>query len=301
MKKEKKLLTPAGIIALAALPLLASCVKDTLYNTPHPDTGAVVVTADFSGRSADSQLPGTYVLRIDDTEQSVSGTTNTFGTLMTPGTHTLLIYNHPDDITVSGTTATVNTLTDGTLHPTPASLFSGTQSLTVVADDTLRVTQAMAQRTRSLTFRLDLSEDDAQRLVSVSSTLSGVTSTVNLSTGEVNQSVSGTVIPVFELMEETDAETRASTSQWYLEATVILVGIVGSVPQNLTLTLTLDTGHEETISSDLSDTLSDFNNGSGTGKDALELDGDLELPIETVTSGSITNWTTVENEAFDIH
>ena len=37
------------IAAAAILPLLfTSCIKDDLYNTPHPDKGALMVSPDFS-------------------------------------------------------------------------------------------------------------------------------------------------------------------------------------------------------------------------------------------------------------
>ena len=36
--------------AAAGLLLTASCVKDTLYDTPHPDYGKIAVTADWSAR-----------------------------------------------------------------------------------------------------------------------------------------------------------------------------------------------------------------------------------------------------------
>ena len=35
---------------MAAAVLLSSCVKDTLYDTPHPDYGKIAVTADWSAR-----------------------------------------------------------------------------------------------------------------------------------------------------------------------------------------------------------------------------------------------------------
>ena len=37
------------MMGMAAAVLLSSCVKDTLYDTPHPDYGKIAVTADWSG------------------------------------------------------------------------------------------------------------------------------------------------------------------------------------------------------------------------------------------------------------
>ena len=38
------------MMGMAATVLLSSCVKDTLYDTPHPDYGKIAVTADWSAR-----------------------------------------------------------------------------------------------------------------------------------------------------------------------------------------------------------------------------------------------------------
>ena len=40
--------------------ILTSCVKDDLYDTPHPDRGAVVVTTDWSGKSTEADIPQAY-------------------------------------------------------------------------------------------------------------------------------------------------------------------------------------------------------------------------------------------------
>ena len=39
-----------NMMGMAAAVLLSSCVKDTLYDTPHPDYGKIAVTADWSAR-----------------------------------------------------------------------------------------------------------------------------------------------------------------------------------------------------------------------------------------------------------
>ena len=49
---------------VASVVSLSSCVKDDLYNTPHPDKGAVEVTTDWTGRSSDAVVPADYILRI---------------------------------------------------------------------------------------------------------------------------------------------------------------------------------------------------------------------------------------------
>ena len=55
------------ILAAAAAALLAaSCVKDTLYNTPHPDHGKIAVTADWSARGEGIDIPATWTVTMGD-------------------------------------------------------------------------------------------------------------------------------------------------------------------------------------------------------------------------------------------
>lgn len=98
---------------------LSGCGKDDRYNTLHPDQGAVVVTTDWSDRSSDAVLPDRYVLRIGDMEQEVSGEMNVFNALFYPGRQDLQVFHWAEGITIDENTATVNTLTDGTLDPMP--------------------------------------------------------------------------------------------------------------------------------------------------------------------------------------
>ena len=48
-----------NMMGMAAAVLLSSCVKDTLFDTPHPDKGAVTIS--LTGLSADDN----YVLDMD--------------------------------------------------------------------------------------------------------------------------------------------------------------------------------------------------------------------------------------------
>lgn len=101
------------LILALVVPQLASCVKDDLYNTPHPDKGAVRVTTDWSGASSDAVLPQGYIRRIGTEEQAASGTCNAFNTVFEPGRKELLVYNQAEVITVTGTAApiTIQTVT----------------------------------------------------------------------------------------------------------------------------------------------------------------------------------------------
>lgn len=277
------------IFALTVLQLVG-CVKDELYNTPHPDKGAVQVTTDWTGRSLDAVLPTDYILRIGNEEQAVKGETNAFKSMFLPGTQSLLIYHQAEGITINGTTATVNTLEDGTLNPMPGFLFSASKELEIQKDDTLKVNAKMVQHIRTLALTLTLNPGDEQRIAGTSATLTGIVPSVDLSTGSVTPTEGKTVVPIFTLGTD-DGETRA-TGNPVLTASLRLLGVMTGEKQELTLAVALTNGTVQTIVTDLSEALKDF--GSGR-MEPLELDATLTLPAEAEISATISDWNIVNN------
>lgn len=277
------------IFALTVLQLMG-CVKDDLYNTPHPDKGAVQVTTDWSGRTSDATLPTDYLLRIGSEEQTVKGETNTFKSLFLPGTQSLLVYHQAEGITINGTTATVNTLEDGTLNPMPGFLFSAAKELNIQKDDTLKVTVSMTQHIRTLALTLTLNPGDEQRIAGTTATLTGIAPSVDLSTGSVAATEGKTVVPIFTSGTD-DGETRA-TGNPVLAASLRLLGVMTGEKQELTLAVVLTNGTVQTIVTDLSEALKDF--GSGR-MEPLELDATLTLPAEAEISATISDWNIVNN------
>ena len=115
------------ILAAAAAALLAaSCVKDTLYNTPHPDHGKIAVTADWSARGEGIDIPATWTVTMGDYTGTETSATHAPDHLFAPGSYTLAVWNPAEGITVSGTTATVapasgNQTTGAFIDNTPGS------------------------------------------------------------------------------------------------------------------------------------------------------------------------------------
>lgn len=283
-------------IFVSLLLLSASCVKDDLHNTPHPDKGAVKVTTDWTGRSSDAVVPDSYVLRTGGNEQTVSGETNAVNTLFAPGRQELLVYHRTEGISIDGNIATVNTRADGTLEPMPGFLFSATKELDIVADDTVRVTIPMQQHIRTLTLLLNLKPGEELRIGSITATLTGIASSIDLTTGTVQTTGGKTVVPAFTVGTN-DGKTRTAGDP-VLMATVRLLGVVTGEKQMLTLVITLTDGYVQTISTDLTEMLKHFGQ---TGMEPLKLDGTLELPVAAGLGGTISDWTVVDNGNIDIH
>nr|WP_240050227.1 FimB/Mfa2 family fimbrial subunit [Bacteroides salyersiae] len=193
------------------------------------------------------------------------------------------MYNSPDGFSITTDDATVNKATDGnTLLPTPGALFTGAAEFTAVADDTLGCVIPVVQRTRSLLFRLTVTDGAPERIASLSGTLSGVAGSIRLATGEL--SGAGSVIPAF---------TRSGAE---ITASLNLLGMTGT--QRLTLLLTFTDGLTQTIESDLTEQLAHFNDSHT----ALEVSGTLKTPtaIQPGTS-TITDWQVQEEKDITIN
>lgn len=287
-----KLLHTAGL-AIFAIALMTGCVKDELYNTPHPDRGAVRITTGWTGHSSDAVLPDSYILRVGSEEQTVNSETNTFQSLLLPGRQSLLVYHSTDGITIDGTTATVNLLADGTLHPQPGYLFSASKELDIAADDTLKVTVQMQQHIRSLVLTLKLNPGDEQRIAGTAATLTGIAPSVNLVTGSI-AAAGKTVAPLFAPGADTD-QTRAAGNS-ILSASLRLLGVMQGEKQLLTIAVSLTNGTVQTIITDLTEALKNFGSGE---MEPLGLDAALTLPADTEagaeTSATISDWNPVNN------
>ena len=259
------------IFALATLQL-NGCAKDDRHNTPHPDRGAVRITTDWSGRSSDASVPGSHTLRIGEESQEVTAETNTFKSLLAPGSYRLLAYNTPEGVSVTGNTATVDTKDDGTLTPQPGYLFSAGKELDVAADDTLKVTLPMQQHIRSLTLTLQLAEGDKERIAGTSATLTGIAHSLDLITGEQTTGQTGqTVSPEFRISTVTPTRAEGKPA---LAALLRLMGVITGERQTLTLTVSLKDGSVQALVTALTDLLTGF----GGTMEALRLDALLNLP-----------------------
>ncbi len=281
---------PVAIFAVAMS--LTSCVKDDLYDTPHPSKGVIIVTTDWSGKDAEANIPQAYTLRIGEKEQSVSATTNVFDALLAPDSYGLTIYNTPEGISINGNTATVDGISDVTraassIEPQPDYLFASYQEINVTADDTLRITAPMRQLVRSLNLELTATEGDYNRVQSATATLDGVATAVDITTGT---------------LADTPAQTTTAFTQDGGTFTLHfrLLGIVPTAVQTLTVSILFTDGHTQTVVSDLTGQLDGFNSG-GTATVPVKLTGDLRLHVEAGFSATITDWQQADGGNTDAH
>lgn len=277
------------ILTLALLFTLGSCVKNELHDTPHPDTGKVTVTADWTDRGDGVDIPAEWTVTMGDYTGTETGATHSPDYLFTPGSYTLAVYNPTDGITVSGTTAAVAAADGGFIANTPGWLFTSVQEVAIEADTDYELTAVMHQQVRQLTLVIEPTGDAADRIESIVGTLSGAAGTLNFATG-----THGTSSEVE--LRFTKITSGDDAGKW--TATVRLLGIAGDV-QRLTATLTYTDGNPQptSLNSDLTAALDDFNNDKTT---SLTLGGTLaETPDEAGFTGEITGWETVDGGGVD--
>lgn len=276
------------ILTLALLLTLGGCVKDELHDTPHPDTGKVTVTADWTDRGEGVDIPASWHIVMGDYTGTETGATHSPDYLFNPGSYTLAAYNIPEGITVSGTTATVAAV-GSFITGIPGWLFTSVQEVEIEADTDYSLTAVMHQQVRELTLVIEPTGDAAERIESIEGTLSGAAGTLDFATG-----THGTPSEVeLHFTKITDGD---DAGKW--TATVRLLGIAGDA-QRLTATLTYTDGNptDTSLESDLTAALNGFNDGKTA---PLTLGGTIaETPGEAGFTGEITDWETVDGGGVD--
>lgn len=277
------------MLTLALLLTLGGCVKDELHDTPHPDTGSIAVTADWTGRGEGVDIPAEWTVTMGGYTGTETGATHSPDYLFNPGSYTLAVYNPADGITVSGMTAAVAAADGGCIVNTPGWFFTSVQEVAIAADTDYSLTAVMHQQVRELTLVIEPTGDAADRIESIGGTLSGAAGTLDFATG-THGTPSEVKLHFTKITEGDDA------GKW--TATVRLLGIAGDA-QRLTATLTYTDGNPQPTSliSDLTAALDGFNDGKTA---PLTLGGTLaETPAEAGFTGEITGWETVDSGNVD--
>ena len=274
-----------AVICLVISLLLPSCVKLELFNTAHPDKGAVVVEPDWSDALAESTVPQAYFVRVDNIECELSGKSACFPELLTPGTYNLLVYNSVDGIDISGTIAKVQK-ENGFLRPQPDYLFSALKEMTVTADDTLLVEVPMVRRLCPITLNFSLLGKNAGKVAAIEASLDGIAGSVDLQSGEVGMESNAVKL---DIVEKNTADGIIHEMQCRV------VGVCEGKPQTLTITLTMDGGYVCKVTSDLTS----FLKGLNVSMKPIVLEGEVEAPVDGSFSATIEDWETASEENID--
>lgn len=273
---------------MAALSL-TGCVKDELFDTPHPGKGSITVTADWSARGEGIATPESWNLSMGDYHGTETTATHTPDHLFEPGSYSLVAWNPATDISVSGTTASVTSTADGCISGDPGWLFTSVQEVTIEADRDHAFTAAMQQQVRQLTLTIRLTGDAAERVEGISGRLSGVAGTMDFASDTYGA-------PSSVALNFTKITQGENAGAW--TATVRLLGITGE-SQQLTggITYAGDNLPSTPIASDMTALLAGLNDNNTV---PLGLACDLETPTQAGVTATIIDWEVQEEVNADI-
>ena len=268
-----------SLLAAALLLAATSCVKDELHDTPHPDTGRIAVTVNWNDRGEDVGIPAEWTVTMGGYTGTETGATHTPDYLFAPGSYTLAAYNTPENITISGTIATVakahGDAADLFISNAPGWLFTSVQEASIEADTDHELTAAMHQQVRQLTLVIEPTGDAKDRIESIEGHLSGAAGTMDFATGTYG-AASDVALHFTRITEGDDAGT-----------------------QTLTATLTYSNGNPQPteLESDLTAALADFNADKTV---PLTLGGTIaETPTEAGVEADIMDWETIDGGGVD--
>lgn len=276
------------VAIFAAVMSLTSCVKDDLYDTPHPNHGKVAVTADWSGRGDGIAVPDKWTVHIGDYSGEETGATHAPDYLFTPGEYAIIACNPATDITVGGTTASVASVggKSGFINNAPGILFTYMQNVAIEKDKEYAFTAAMRQQVGRLTLVIEPTGDAADRIEKIEGSLSGAAGTMDFAT-DIYGAPSEVALHFTRITEGADV------GKWTV--TVWLLGTAGT-EQKLSATITYAGGNPQptALESDLTAALKDFN---GNKTEPLTLGGSVvETPTEAGVTTEITDWDKVEGD-----
>lgn len=307
--KTKTIITSLVCVAL----LLAACeVNDPIYNTPHPGKGTVILSADWSARGEATDIPAAYTAEAENAATLLTSTVPTpLNGAFPPGDMEVLAYNLPTGISLNGGIATINSTTSATtggttsaatstppsalLIPDAGILFSGTVTVHVVADDTVRTTVALHQRMRRVNFTLTIPKGDPERITAIEARLDGVAASIDLRTGETTGDAASVALPFIRKGNQLTAEAwiagiPAPAGQNIGQQTGQNTGQNAAAPpaQQIVTTLTFTDGNRIETTADLSDLFRNFNADKLT---PFHIAGSLYAPVGMEPGGTIIDWT----------
>ena len=181
-----------------AVLLLAACdVKDPLFNTSHPDYEIVTLTVQWSGIGEGLGVPESYTIKAGNYTATLTGVTNKLDYLFEPGDYRFYVYNTPERITMNNTVASViapaviptdagSTTSDNPerfVYDAPGWLFTSVLDATLTADTEHILAAPMQQQVRQLTLIIEPTGGMADKIESITATLSGVAGTLDIANG----------------------------------------------------------------------------------------------------------------------
>lgn len=251
--------------------LLLTVISCTRVDLEDPLKGKMTLVTDWSKRTSGIEQPASYMVIINNQTLNYTQATNILPELEA-GNYHIYIYNSPDKISITGTTATIATTGD-LVDPLPGWLFTATTETTYADFKEETITVVMQQHVRQLTITLTVKEGDPERIASTSATLTGIANSLDYESN-MHSGTNLSIAPSF------------SRDGNKLTATVRLLGMANET-KKLIFDITFTDGKTQHIESDVSAQLVNFNQNKHV---PLTISGNLNTPEESGFAATITGW-----------
>ncbi len=266
----KKILT----IILTSV-ILCSCYKSDIYNTIHPGAGKLHIFLQNPTINEDYSAPTDYIVNYNGEDHTITVNKEYISEDLDPNTYMVYVYNDPQYITLDSAIATVKTTNDIVEH-LPGHLFFGFKKVKVSADSISQTDFNILQITRALKFKFAISNGNPNRIVSLTATIRGVANQWNC----IYQHPIGNPVSVQPILAY-NAENHS------IEGTAHLLGMNGT-EQILTIDLVYEDSYDETITTDISSFLTNFNNIDK--HNSMTIKGNMRTPSRGEIGATITDW-----------
>lgn len=255
--------------------LLLTVMSCTRVDLEDPLKGKMTLVTDWSKRTTGVEQPASYTVILNNQTLTYSQATNLLPELEA-GNYPIHIYNTPDKISVTGTTATVAT-TGNVVDPLPGWLFTATTAARYADFKEETITVQMRQQVRQLAITLKPTEGTIDKISNITASMSGIAGAWDFKENK----------PTGNLVSVPLHFTKKEDGSWQIA--VRLLGITGS-QQRLTGTVSFEgvSPADINLDSDLSAIIAKFNTDKIT---PLLLQGEMkETPTEFGFTSIITSW-----------
>jgi hypothetical protein len=193
LTKRITMRTFTHLLPVSILCVILSCCEQSA-ELPNPldveKDYAVRLTIDWSNRSQGVAAPPHYTVRTGELHLSeISGTTFVIPHKFQPGQHSIYVYNPVSNVSVDGTTASLD-VENGYLKALPGWFFTSAYHITVEEGKTYSISSVMQQQVRELKFILLTTAEAAGKVSDIEASFNGVASQLDIRNGDLTGSVS---------------------------------------------------------------------------------------------------------------
>ncbi|MGM9785703.1 MAG: FimB/Mfa2 family fimbrial subunit [Candidatus Cryptobacteroides sp.] len=261
---------------------ISGCIKRTIFNTPHPNDGALKVEAFYAHKSEEAVLPEEFAIIIDSCGYFLDTTYFADEDLLEPGFHSIYMFNIPEGMELSDSTISVCRDDEGNIMALPGYFYSGRDVFEIRKDDTLSLALPLIQHTRRLDFLFKVKGGSLDKIESATCELNGLYRSIDLEDG----SCCG---------EPSFSRNSFVIQKDTLKTTYHLLGLHPDVSKTFRITIHFIDGHDQSFETVLDSYLKDFNETV----DKKVLTGNFEAHTGAEFGFTIEDWKPTDDYEID--